>query len=117
MAEPVERPSTEPPGTPGGGIAARLGVRGGVNDWQFTAVSAVVGLALAAGAVLAAGPWDSGQRKAERDRAVAAEGTGGVHHDGGDPEGPAPAPSAPAVLAALSATGTGPKDAPAGATR
>lgn len=117
MAEPVERPSTEPPGTPGGGIAARLGVRGGVNDWQFTAVSAVVGLALAAGAVLAAGPWDSGQRKAERDRAAAAERTGGAHHDGGDAEGPAPAPSAPAVLAALGATGTGPKDAPAGATR
>ncbi|WP_405937461.1 D-alanyl-D-alanine carboxypeptidase/D-alanyl-D-alanine-endopeptidase [Streptomyces sp. NBC_00726] len=117
MAEPVERPSTEPPGTPGGGIAARLGVRGGVNDWQFTAVSAVVGLALAAGAVLAAGPWDSGQRKAERDRAAAAERTGGAHHEAGDPEGPAPAPSAPAVLAALSAPGTGPKDAPAGAVR
>ncbi|TXS05474.1 D-alanyl-D-alanine carboxypeptidase, partial [Streptomyces sp. col6] len=92
MAEPVERPSTEPPGTPGGSLAARLGVRGGANNWQFTAVSAVAGLALAAGAVLAAGPWDSGQRKAERDRAAAAARTGGAHHASGDAEDPAPAP-------------------------
>ncbi|MCX4448443.1 D-alanyl-D-alanine carboxypeptidase/D-alanyl-D-alanine-endopeptidase [Streptomyces sp. NPDC087866] len=118
MAEPVERPSTEPPGTPGGGsLAARLGVRGGANNWQFTAVSAVAGLALAAGAVLAAGPWDSGQRKAERDRAAAAARTGGAHHATGDAADPAPAPSAPAVLAALGTTGTGTKDAPAGAAR
>ncbi|PZT72545.1 MULTISPECIES: D-alanyl-D-alanine carboxypeptidase/D-alanyl-D-alanine endopeptidase [unclassified Streptomyces] len=116
MAEPVERPSTEPSGGPGGSLAARLGVRGPVNNWQFTAVSAVAGLALAAGAVLAAGPWDSGQRKAERDRATAAARTGGVHH-AKDPEGPAPAPSAPAVLDALGTGGTVTRDAPAGATR
>lgn len=113
MAEPVERPSIDPPGGPGGSLAGRLGVRGGLNNWQFTAVSAVAGLALAAGAVLAAGPWDSGQRKAEQDWAAARARTGGAHHVPGDPSGPAPAPSAPAVLAAL---GTTVQDAPAGAT-
>lgn len=79
-------------------------MRDGLGDRQFTAVSAVLGLALAAGAVFAAGPWDSGQRKAEQDRAAARAGTGGAHHEPADPAGPAPAPSAPAVLAAL---GTG----------
>ncbi|MEU1350758.1 D-alanyl-D-alanine carboxypeptidase/D-alanyl-D-alanine-endopeptidase [Streptomyces sp. NPDC005786] len=79
-------------------------MRDGLGDRQFTAVSAVLGLALAAGAVFAAGPWDSGQRKAEQDWAAARAGTGGAHHRPADPAGPAPAPSAPAVLAAL---GTG----------
>ncbi|MEU1493637.1 D-alanyl-D-alanine carboxypeptidase/D-alanyl-D-alanine-endopeptidase [Streptomyces sp. NPDC005776] len=79
-------------------------MRDGLGDRQFTAVSAVLGLALAAGAVFAAGPWDSGQRKAEQDWAAARAGTGGAHHRPTDPAGPAPAPSAPAVLAAL---GTG----------
>ncbi|MCG7525807.1 D-alanyl-D-alanine carboxypeptidase/D-alanyl-D-alanine-endopeptidase [Streptomyces sp. OfavH-34-F] len=116
MAEPVERPSTEPSGGPDGGLAARLGVRGPVNNWQFTAVSAVAGLALAAGAVLVAGPWDSGQRKAERDRATVAARTGGAHH-AKDPGGPAPAPSAPAVLDALGTAGTVTRDAPAGPDR
>lgn len=111
MAEPVERPSIDPPGRPSGTLAGRLGVRGGPNNWQFTAVSAVAGLALAAGAVLAAGPWDSGQRKAEQDWAAARSSTGGAHHASGDSSGPAPAPSAPAVLSAL---GTAPQDAPAG---
>ncbi|MFE1228150.1 D-alanyl-D-alanine carboxypeptidase/D-alanyl-D-alanine-endopeptidase [Streptomyces sp. NPDC058745] len=73
--------------------------------WQLTACSAVLGLALAAGAVAAAGPWDTGQRKAERARAAATEGTGGAHHARtGAPAGPprpAPAPSAPGVLRAL----------------
>ncbi|MEU2246842.1 D-alanyl-D-alanine carboxypeptidase/D-alanyl-D-alanine-endopeptidase [Streptomyces sp. NPDC019224] len=117
MAEPVERASTEPPGRPGGSLAARPGVPGGANNWQVMAVSAVAGLALAAGAVLAAGPWDSGQRKAERDRAAAAERTGGAHHAAGDTTDPAPAPSAPAVLAALGTADAAAKDAPAGATR
>ncbi|MFI8290691.1 D-alanyl-D-alanine carboxypeptidase/D-alanyl-D-alanine-endopeptidase [Streptomyces sp. NPDC085614] len=73
--------------------------------WQLTACSAVLGLALAAGAVTAAGPWDTGQRKAERARAAATEGTGGAHHARtGTPAAaprPAPAPSAAGVLRAL----------------
>ncbi|MER6481117.1 D-alanyl-D-alanine carboxypeptidase, partial [Streptomyces filamentosus] len=38
--------------------------------WQLTAGSAVLGLALAAAAATAAGPWDGGQRTAERARAL-----------------------------------------------
>ncbi|MFD3521844.1 D-alanyl-D-alanine carboxypeptidase/D-alanyl-D-alanine-endopeptidase [Streptomyces sp. NPDC058653] len=45
-----------------------------------------------------AGPWDSGQRKAERDWAAARSGTGGAHHPGGGVREPAPAPSAAGVL-------------------
>ncbi|WP_406862327.1 D-alanyl-D-alanine carboxypeptidase/D-alanyl-D-alanine-endopeptidase [Streptomyces sp. HUAS MG47] len=76
--------------------------------WQLTAGSAVLGLVLAAGAVAAAGPWDNGQRKAERAEAVAAERTGGAHHAAaraaeGLPAAPEPAPSAPAVLGPLGA--------------
>ncbi|MFE9170809.1 D-alanyl-D-alanine carboxypeptidase/D-alanyl-D-alanine-endopeptidase [Streptomyces kebangsaanensis] len=51
------------------------------GTWQYTAGAATVGLALAAGAVTAAGPWDSsGQRTAERTRAAALEHTGGADH-------------------------------------
>ncbi|MEU9297170.1 D-alanyl-D-alanine carboxypeptidase/D-alanyl-D-alanine-endopeptidase [Streptomyces sp. NPDC048266] len=74
--------------------------------WQLTAGSAALGLALAAVAVTAAGPWDSGQRTAERARA-AAPATGGAHHAPppapAAPRAPAPAPSAPGVLTALHA--------------
>ncbi|MFF8275209.1 D-alanyl-D-alanine carboxypeptidase/D-alanyl-D-alanine-endopeptidase [Streptomyces lateritius] len=77
------------------------------RTWQLTTCSAVLGLALAAGAVTAAGPWDNGQRKAERARAAAAAPTGGAHHAPGPaaagPPRPAPAPSAPGVLRALAA--------------
>ncbi len=66
--------------------------------WQLTAGSAALGLALAAVAVTAAGPWDSGQRTAERARA-AAPAAGGARHA----PPPAPAPSAPGVLTALHA--------------
>ncbi|ROQ68029.1 D-alanyl-D-alanine carboxypeptidase/D-alanyl-D-alanine-endopeptidase (penicillin-binding protein 4) [Streptomyces sp. 840.1] len=98
----MKRPSVKPFGKlSGAALTDRLGLRNGLSDWQFTAVSATLGLALAAGVVLAAGPWDSGQRKAEQDWAAARGGTGGVHHDPDAPAGPAPAPSAPAVLAAL----------------
>ncbi|MEU8521095.1 D-alanyl-D-alanine carboxypeptidase/D-alanyl-D-alanine-endopeptidase [Streptomyces sp. NBC_01216] len=73
--------------------------------WQLTACSAVLGLTLAAGMVAAAGPWDSGQRKAERARAAATDGTGGAHHAGvaapAPSARPAPAPSAAGVLRAL----------------
>ncbi|WP_329383688.1 D-alanyl-D-alanine carboxypeptidase/D-alanyl-D-alanine endopeptidase [Streptomyces sp. NBC_01716] len=71
--------------------------------WQLTAGSAVFGLVLAAGAVAMAGPWDSGQRKAERDWAAAQSPTGGAHHPGGGVRGPAPAPSAAGVLDELGA--------------
>ncbi|MFG2194823.1 D-alanyl-D-alanine carboxypeptidase/D-alanyl-D-alanine-endopeptidase [Streptomyces sp. NPDC048639] len=76
--------------------------------WQLPVVSALVGLAVAAGAVTAAGPWDSGQRTAERDRAEAASGTGGEDHGeqtggrSGRTAGGATPPAA-AVLAALGA--------------
>ncbi|MET9434166.1 D-alanyl-D-alanine carboxypeptidase/D-alanyl-D-alanine-endopeptidase [Streptomyces sp. NPDC006551] len=72
------------------------------RTWQLTACSAVLGLALAAGAVAAAGPWDNGQRKAERARAAATAPTGGAHHAGPPaPAPPAPAPSAAGVLRPL----------------
>ncbi|MFJ5938276.1 D-alanyl-D-alanine carboxypeptidase/D-alanyl-D-alanine-endopeptidase [Streptomyces sp. NPDC093071] len=72
--------------------------------WQLTAGSAALGLALAAVAVTLAGPWDSGQRTAERTRA-AAPAAGGTRHAPppapAPPRRPAPAPSAPGVLTAL----------------
>ncbi|GAA3488067.1 D-alanyl-D-alanine carboxypeptidase/D-alanyl-D-alanine endopeptidase [Streptomyces cremeus] len=76
-----------------------------LKTWQLTAGSAVAGLALAAGAVSVAGPWDSGQRKAERDLAAARDRTGGAHHVPArpDPAEPSPAPSAGRVLSALGA--------------
>ncbi|MFC7922290.1 D-alanyl-D-alanine carboxypeptidase/D-alanyl-D-alanine endopeptidase [Streptomyces cinereoruber] len=75
------------------------------RTWQLTAGSAALGLALAAAAVTLAGPWDSGQRTAERARA-AAPAAGGTRHAPpppapAAPHRPAPAPSAPGVLAAL----------------
>ncbi|MFE4371355.1 D-alanyl-D-alanine carboxypeptidase/D-alanyl-D-alanine-endopeptidase [Streptomyces sp. NPDC056835] len=79
--------------------------------WQLTAGSVVVGMALAATAVAAAGPWDSGQRKAEREWAVAQSRTGGAHHGPSAPRTPEPAPSAAGVLSALSAPGTEPPNA------
>ncbi|MFD5080383.1 D-alanyl-D-alanine carboxypeptidase/D-alanyl-D-alanine-endopeptidase [Streptomyces sp. NPDC058371] len=76
-----------------------------VTTPQLTAVAATVGLALAAGAVAAAGPWDSsGQRTAERDWAASRAGEGGADHgrnSGTSPNGPRPAPSAASVLAGL----------------
>lgn len=73
-----------------------------VTTWQLSAGSAVIGLALAAGLIAASGPWDSGQRKAERDWAAARDRTGGADHGPtAHRVSPAPAPSAPGVLAAL----------------
>ncbi|MGW2562589.1 D-alanyl-D-alanine carboxypeptidase/D-alanyl-D-alanine endopeptidase [Streptomyces sp. NPDC001514] len=87
------------------------------RTWQLTAGAAVVGLAVAAGAVAAAGPWDSGQRKAERDRAAALSRTGGAHHQPAAtapaaPLEPAPAPSASGVLSAPVAPATPAAPAP-----
>ncbi|WP_329169155.1 D-alanyl-D-alanine carboxypeptidase/D-alanyl-D-alanine-endopeptidase [Streptomyces sp. NBC_01267] len=87
-----------------------------VTTWQLSAGSAVIGLALAAGLIAASGPWDSGQRKAERDWAASRSGTGGADHGrAARPAGPAPAPSAPGVLVALGGTGADKGRAPAGA--
>ncbi|MET9364693.1 D-alanyl-D-alanine carboxypeptidase/D-alanyl-D-alanine-endopeptidase [Streptomyces sp. NPDC006632] len=81
----------------------------GPKTWQLTAGAAAVGLALATGAVALAGPWDSGQRTAERARAASRDARGGAHHQRpADPDAPAPAPSAPSVLAALGAAGDAP---------
>jgi D-alanyl-D-alanine carboxypeptidase/D-alanyl-D-alanine-endopeptidase (penicillin-binding protein 4) len=75
---------------------------------QFTAGAATLGLVLSAGAVAAAGPWDSsGQRTAERDWAASRDSQGGADHgrDSGVAAGaPKPAPSAPSVLAGLGGT-------------
>ncbi|MEU5364635.1 D-alanyl-D-alanine carboxypeptidase/D-alanyl-D-alanine-endopeptidase [Streptomyces sp. NPDC005925] len=73
------------------------------RTWQYTALAATAGLALAVAAVTAAGPWDSsGQRTAERDRATARGSTGGVDHGAGSAgREPSPAPSAASVLTGL----------------
>ncbi|KQW09554.1 D-alanyl-D-alanine carboxypeptidase/D-alanyl-D-alanine-endopeptidase [Streptomyces sp. Root369] len=89
-----------------------------VRTWQYTAGAATAGLALAATVATAAGPWDSsGQRTAERDRAVALERTGGTDHGGASGTtavGPRPAPSAPSVLTALGGGANTVKSAPTG---
>ncbi|MEU7724095.1 D-alanyl-D-alanine carboxypeptidase/D-alanyl-D-alanine-endopeptidase [Streptomyces sp. NPDC040724] len=74
-----------------------------VKSWQLIAGAAVAGLALSVAVVAAAGPWDSGQRKAERDRAASWGLTGGTDHGDGPGSGPLPqaAPSAPGVLGAI----------------
>lgn len=46
----MKRPSVKPFGKLSGvALKDQLGLRNGLNNWQFTAVSAVLGLALAAG--------------------------------------------------------------------
>ncbi|MER7699947.1 D-alanyl-D-alanine carboxypeptidase/D-alanyl-D-alanine-endopeptidase [Streptomyces sp. NPDC096095] len=97
------------PSDPSGGPKSPKSRRTGPYTWQVIAGSATLGLVVAAGAVLAAGPWDRGQRKAERALAVAADRTGGAHHGRPTPDGPRPALSAPTVLHAL---GTAAQDAP-----
>lgn len=74
-----------------------------VKTWQLIAGSAVTGLALSVAAVAAAGPWDSGQRKAERDAAASWGRTGGADHGAGPGSGTLPqaAPSAPGVLGGI----------------
>lgn len=104
VAEPVQRPTDEPLTRWGKWKAPKYLKRGsGPHDLRLVAGSAVLGLVVAAGAALAAGPWDSGQRKAERDRVAVRQSAGGAHHEGTAPGGPKPAPSAPAVLKALDA--------------
>ncbi|WP_425442735.1 D-alanyl-D-alanine carboxypeptidase/D-alanyl-D-alanine endopeptidase [Streptomyces indicus] len=74
--------------------------RGPLKTWQFTAAAATFGVVLSAVVVTAAGPWDSGQRTAERARAASREAAGGADH-GRDGRRPAAAPLAPDVLSAL----------------
>jgi len=105
VAEPVEEPSNRP-SDPWGRIKNLKSKRNGSNTWQVVAGSAALGLVVATGAVFAAGPWDNGQRKAERQLAAAADRTGGAHHGRRLPGAPEPAPSAPAVLGALDTTVT-----------
>ncbi|MDI3406781.1 D-alanyl-D-alanine carboxypeptidase/D-alanyl-D-alanine endopeptidase [Streptomyces cavernicola] len=76
-----------------------------LTTWQLTACAATVGLAISAVAVTAAGPWDSGQRTAERALSNAAGRDGGADHgNGGEPN---VAPSAPGVLTGLGAPAGG----------
>ncbi|MEW1646313.1 D-alanyl-D-alanine carboxypeptidase/D-alanyl-D-alanine-endopeptidase [Streptomyces sp. NPDC091219] len=88
------------------------------RTWQFTAVAATAGMALTAVVVTAAGPWDSsGQRTAERDRAVALEQSGGVDHGSNSDtsaKAPRPAPSAASVLVGLGGSASTVKSAPTG---
>ncbi|MER5732943.1 D-alanyl-D-alanine carboxypeptidase/D-alanyl-D-alanine-endopeptidase [Streptomyces sp. NPDC002138] len=77
-----------------------------IKTWQLIAGSAVAGLALSATAVAAAGPWDSGQRKAERVAAASWSPTGGGDHE--ERLIPLAAPSAPGVLTPLRAPGSAP---------
>ncbi|WP_243084227.1 D-alanyl-D-alanine carboxypeptidase/D-alanyl-D-alanine-endopeptidase [Streptomyces sp. 891-h] len=64
---------------------------------RLTAASAALGLVVALVTVAAAGPWDSGQRTAERVRAARPEGGSGGDHT---PPGTDSHPMAPQVLAA-----------------
>ncbi|WTQ16496.1 D-alanyl-D-alanine carboxypeptidase/D-alanyl-D-alanine-endopeptidase [Streptomyces sp. NBC_00228] len=88
------------------------------RTWQFTAVAATAGMALTAVVVTAAGPWDSsGQRTAERDRAVALEQSGGVDHGRNSDtsaKAPRPAPSAASVLVGLGGSANTVKSSPTG---
>ncbi len=65
-------------------------------------MSAATGLAVAGGAVAVSGPWDAGQRTAERAVAAGAE-SGGERHGAG----PEPVRSAPPVLSALGGSAHG----------
>jgi D-alanyl-D-alanine carboxypeptidase/D-alanyl-D-alanine-endopeptidase (penicillin-binding protein 4) len=65
-----------------------------VRTWQVVAGSAAIGLVVAAGAVAAAGPWESGQRTAERSYAAARDRHGPQHRAGASRTGGAPQPVA-----------------------
>ncbi|GHF63027.1 D-alanyl-D-alanine carboxypeptidase [Streptomyces mashuensis] len=66
---------------------------------RFVAVSTAAGVALAAGAAAVAGPWDGGQRKAERDHAAAVSLA--RHAGGGGAGAGRGAVTAPPVLGTL----------------
>lgn len=73
----------------------------------MVAISAAIGAVIAAGSVAAAGPWDGGQRKAERSLAAARDGSAPARHPA--TAAPRPTAEAPAASAApvLAAAGTG----------
>jgi serine-type D-Ala-D-Ala carboxypeptidase/endopeptidase (penicillin-binding protein 4) len=97
---------------------------GSVGTWRFSAGAAVAGLALAVTVTNAAGPWDSsGQRTAEKDRAVVLERAGGTDHgrnsatsgsSGTAAGAPRPAPSAASVLVGLGRSATAVQPSPTG---
>lgn len=99
-----------------------------LREWKLAVASAAAGLALAAVAVTLAGPWDAGQRTAERDRAAAeehgdtgaGEGTGGASQAGQNVLDPAQssgrAPARAAVTQALGSTLDDSSLGPGGAT-
>ncbi|MGP3976789.1 D-alanyl-D-alanine carboxypeptidase/D-alanyl-D-alanine endopeptidase [Streptomyces sp. 8N114] len=87
---------------------ARSAARGARRRWRaaspqqrqtvrLTAASSALGLVVALVTVASAGPWDSGQRTAERVRAARQERGSGGDHTPGRPDG---YPMAPQVLAA-----------------
>ncbi|MEE1942572.1 D-alanyl-D-alanine carboxypeptidase/D-alanyl-D-alanine-endopeptidase [Streptomyces sp. TRM 70361] len=71
------------------------------DTWRVAIGSAAVGLAVALSAVTVAGPWDSGQRTAERVRAADRDRHSGEEHTGSRPG------AAPGAAAVLTALGTG----------
>jgi serine-type D-Ala-D-Ala carboxypeptidase/endopeptidase (penicillin-binding protein 4) len=85
---------------------------------QVVAISAAIGAVIAAGAVAAAGPWDGGQRTAERSLAAARDGRTGAPERSSAAQTAAPRPYAapPAASAApvLAAAGSGRPPAAAG---
>ncbi|WP_233221456.1 D-alanyl-D-alanine carboxypeptidase/D-alanyl-D-alanine endopeptidase [Streptomyces carminius] len=78
------------------------------DTWLVAIGSAAVGLAVALSAVAVAGPWDSGQRTAERVRAADRDRHSGAEHTDGRP---GTAPGAAAVLTALGTGRGGGRDA------
>ncbi|HEX5569130.1 MAG TPA: D-alanyl-D-alanine carboxypeptidase/D-alanyl-D-alanine-endopeptidase [Streptomyces sp.] len=76
------------------------------DAWQVTVGSAAVGLAVALTAVAVTGPWDSGQRTAERARAASLGHRSGAEHTGTGVLEPAPAFGSAGVLTGL---GTAPR--------
>lgn len=81
---------------------------------RFTAIAATAGLVLAAGVVTVSGPWDSsGQRTAERKRAVALEAARGADHGGTRARaGTQARQAAPSVLTGLGGTATAARSVP-----
>ncbi|SEN05381.1 D-alanyl-D-alanine carboxypeptidase/D-alanyl-D-alanine endopeptidase [Actinacidiphila rubida] len=73
------------------------------RTWQIVAGSAAIGLAVAVGAVAAAGPWESGQRTAERDFAAARDRQLDAAARPVATRHPAPPPAAAPVLRAAGA--------------
>ncbi|MDX3238646.1 D-alanyl-D-alanine carboxypeptidase/D-alanyl-D-alanine-endopeptidase [Streptomyces sp. ME03-5709C] len=91
------------------------------KNWQVVAASAAAGLAVALAAVAAAGPWESGQRTAERAFAASRDGQGKQGRSskkggaGGHKGAVAPVPpAAPEVLAAVSGSHAAPVPTRAG---